>query len=154
MRKIIIPLIVLLSAVSLASAGPAVLDVTPLTQDIPVGTTGTYALTLTTTVAGALSWDTGTPLLSASIDGAPAGQTGSIAVGVGTSAHTLSVTPLSGITIGTPYDIDLSHTQGGGVTAKATATAGVVPIPELSTVALMSAGMIGLFGLVRVRRKD
>ena len=36
----------------------------------------------------------------------------------------------------------------------ATSMAPIAPAPELSTVALMSAGMIGLFGLVRIQRKD
>jgi hypothetical protein len=36
----------------------------------------------------------------------------------------------------------------------ATSMAPIAPVPELSTVALMSAGMIGLFGLVRIQRKD
>ncbi len=36
----------------------------------------------------------------------------------------------------------------------ATSMAPIAPAPELSTVALVSAGMIGLFGLVRTQRKD
>ena len=35
-----------------------------------------------------------------------------------------------------------------------TSMAPIAPAPELSTVALMSAGMIGLFGLVRIQRRD
>lgn len=45
----------------------------------------------------------------------------------------------------------------GGTTLRmklATSIAPIAPTPELSTAALMSAGMIGLFGLVRIRRRD
>jgi hypothetical protein len=154
MKTQIIALIVLFSTMGLANASPATLDLNPLSQDIEVGTTGTYNLTLNTTSSGYLSWETENPFLNASIDSALPGQTGNISVGTGLSPHTLYVTPLSGITIGTQYDITIWHTQGAGKVAKATATAGVIPIPELSTIALTSAGILGLIGLTRIQRKD
>lgn len=158
MRKVIAVLLLLLSTAGLAGAAPATVTVSPLSQDISVGGTGTYTLTLNTPYVGtvSLAWNTGSPDVLASIDGATFGQTGSVTFTNtgGSTTHTLDVTPVSGVTIGTEYDIDISHSQGGSATVKATATAGVVPIPELSTVALMSAGMVGLFGLVRIQRKD
>jgi len=35
-----------------------------------------------------------------------------------------------------------------------TATAPIMPIPELDTIVLLSAGLIGIFGLVRIKRKE
>jgi len=150
----IMALIVLFSAISLASAGPAELKLDPLSREIPVGTTGTYNLTLNTTESGNLNWDTNSTFINASIDSALAGQTGNISVGTGISTHILYVTPLSGITIGTLYDIDITHAQGGSTKAIAIATAGVVPIPELSTIAFTSFGILGLIGLMRISRKE
>ena len=153
MKNIIIALIVLLSAASLGSAGPAKIDLNPLMMEIPIGSTGTYNLTLNTTEAGNLFWDTSEINLSARIDSEAFSQSGNISVPNGTTVHTLEVKPLSGITIGKVYDIALWHTQGGGIVAKAAATAGVVPIPEISTIILTSAGIIGLLGISRMNRK-
>jgi len=153
MNTQIIALIVLFSAVSLANASPAELRLDPLSQEIAVGSTGTYDLTLNTTASGDLYWDTNSPFINASIDSALAGQTGGISVGTGVSTHTLYVTPISGVTIGTLYDIDITHTQGGGIKVKAMATAGVIPIPEMSSIALTSIGILGLIGLARIPRK-
>lgn len=137
---------------------PATLIVSPLSQDINVGNTGIYTLTLNTPFVGTvtLSWDTGSPDVLARIGAAPPAQAGSFSFTNtgGSTTHTLAVTPVSGVTTGMEYDIDISHSQGGSATVRARATAGVVPIPELSTVVLMSAGMVGLFGLARMQRKD
>ncbi len=151
-------LVMFVLTVSLASAAPSTLIVSPLEQEIHIGSSGTYDLTLDTPYVGAasLSWDTDNPLVEASINGQPFAQAGSFdftSTG-GVQTFTLEAKPLSGITVGEEHDIAISFSQGGSITAKASATAGVIPTPEMSTVALMSAGMIGLFGLVRVQRKD
>lgn len=155
MKGIIITLIVLisLSSASMGSALPAKIDLNPLLMEIPIGSTGTYNLTLNTTEEGNLSWDTGDINLSARIDSEAFSQSGHISGLNGTTVHTLEVKPLSGITVGKVYDIALWHTQGGGIVVKASATAGVVPIPEISTVFLTSAGIIGLLGISRMNRK-
>jgi hypothetical protein len=152
-----VALVMLLSTAMLGSAGSTIV-VNPLTMQINVGTTGTYALTLDTTYkgSGSLIWDTDSSLVVASINGMPLAQNGKIdftSTG-GKQTFTLQVKPLSGITVGEDHDVSVAFSQGGSTTVKALATAGVIPAPELSTVALMSAGMIGLFGLVRVQRKD
>jgi hypothetical protein len=153
-----VALVMLVTTVSLASAAPSTLVVNPLMQDIHVGSSGTYVLTLDTPFVGAatLSWDTDSPLVDAGINGMTPAQTGSYAFTStgGIQTFTLEAKPLSGVTVGAEHDILVSFSQGGSITAKASATAGVIPTPEMSTVALMSAGMIGLFGLVRVQRKN
>ncbi|VVB94650.1 Uncharacterised protein [uncultured archaeon] len=151
-------LAMLLSTVSLVSAQGSNLVVSPLEQKIHVGSTGTYELTLNTTYKGAasLSWDTDDAFVVAGINGLTLAQTGKFVFTStgGKQTFTLEAKPLSGITVGEEHDVTISFSQGGSTTAKAAATAGVIPAPELSTVALMSAGMIGLFGLVRVQKRD
>lgn len=151
-------LVMLLSTASLASAQGSNLIVDPLEQKIHVGSSGTYDLTLETTYTGAASllWDTDDDLVVASINGLAFAKSGKLdftSTG-GVQTFKLEAKPLSGVTIGEYHDIYISFSQGGSTRAKAAATAGVIPAPELSTIALMSAGMIGLFGLVRVQRRD
>ena len=152
-----VALVMLLSTAMIASAGSTV-TVNPLNQQINIGSTGTYTLKLDTTYTGVahLSWDTDNAFVVASINGKPLAQTGQFdftSTG-GVQTFTLVAKPQSGITVGDETDILISFSQGGSITAKASATAGVIPAPELSTVTLMSAGMIGLFGLVRIKRRD
>lgn len=149
-------LTVLLAAGIASAAGTlsvAQITVVPLSQSIPIGSTGAYTVTLTSGAPGDLYWDTQSADIDGSLDGAVPGQTGSVSTSSGTSIHTLSITPKSGATVGLPYDIYLWHTQGGSTHIYASATAAVIPIPEVSTVALTSMGLIGLLGLVRLQRK-
>jgi hypothetical protein len=153
-----VALVMLLSTTILASASGSTIVVNPLEMQINVGSTGTYALTLDTTYKGlaSLTWDTDSSLMVASINGGPLAQNGKIdfTSAGGVQTFTLEVKPLAGITVGENHDVSVAFSQGGSTTAKALATAGVIPAPELSTVALMSAGMIGMFGLVRVQRRN
>jgi hypothetical protein len=152
-----VALVMLLSTAMIASAGSTV-AVNPLNQNINIGSTGTYTLTLDTTYTGpaSLKWDADSAFVVASINGQPLAQTGtySFTSTGGVQTFTLEAKPLSGVTVGTETDILVAFSQGGSITAKASASAGVIPAPELSTVTLMSAGMIGLFGLVRIKRRD
>jgi len=153
MRKLIIALIVLMSGVGLACALPADLKLDTLSQEIGINEIGTYNLTLNTTEAGELHWGINDSNISAKLDSESFAQTGNISVPIGVSTHILYVKPLPGIILGTPYDITIWHTQGGGIVAKALATAGVIPTPELSTVILTSGGILGLVGISRMKRK-
>jgi hypothetical protein len=154
MRKLLIGLLVLMSAVSLASADAATLSLDPLVQSIAIGTNGTYNLTLNTNVSGQLYWDTNNSKLSARLEAASFNQSGNINVSAGLHTYKLQVQPNSGITAGTQYDVSIWHTQGAGIVAKASATAGVVPVPEFSTIALTSAGILGLVMISRKNRKN
>lgn len=161
MRKKLM-LTLLLIALPLAAAY-ANMTVAPLTQDIGIGTNGSYLVTLITNQEGSanLEWITESPVIFATVGpvggpfSEPLAQTGSYPFTAVTGVQTfeLRVQPQSGATVGTEYDISVifDHDVVG---VKALATAGVTPIPELSTVALISTGVVGLFGLARVRRRD
>lgn len=158
MKRSLLIAVTLLSIVTIASAY-AILKIEPATQQIPVGTTGTYSIKLNTsdTGNGALQWSTSDDLILARIAG-----TGSLSR-YGTysftntanveQTFTLEVQPQSGATINQEYEIEVDY-KGTSGKVKAIATAGVEPIPELGTVVLTSTGLLGLIGLVMSRRRD
>ena len=167
-RRIISVLSVLLLIVGLASAY-ATLVVAPLTQNAVIGGAAVpYTLTLVTDETGAksLTWMTSDPSIIAVI-----GPVGGPYAAYGQSGNYNFVIPAGGCPSATPctFDLKVKATAGATVgqqydvtswygtlpfTIKAVATGSVVPIPEVSTVILTSAGLIGLIGLVIFRRKD
>ncbi len=156
MIKAIVALIVLLSTVSMASAFTE-FDVNPDTQEILVGTTGIYTLTLNTSDAGKAGflWKSDDPDVKARINGEGDFKKNGLFAFENTpnaeQTFTLEVQPQDGVTLNKPVDVDIGYIgkQGGRIRVRATTTAGVVPIPELGTVVLTSAGLIGLFALAR-----
>ena len=161
MRKVLI-LIAALMLPALAMAY-AELTVDPDEQDIVFGDVGEYTLTLNTDETGAkqLTWDTGTPVILArvgkedDVGDQTFTQTGSYnfdSTGANGQEFILEVKPTDDAENGEHYDISVAY----GATAyniKALVTATVIPIPELSTIALTSAGLIGMIGLVRWRKE-
>jgi hypothetical protein len=158
-------LAVLLTAV-IASAAYYDLDINPKTQKITAGTTGSYTLTFDTTTScsgdvttpcGYLSWDTGDTYVFADIGSGTPSTIGSIKLlswSAGQQTYVLDVTPQSGVTNG-DKDITVDFSLAANPSkVKASVTGGAAITPELSTTALMSVGLIGLFGMVYLRRKN
>lgn len=153
MRKTIgiLSAILLMTGIAVAYA---VLTVDPFTQDINVGETGTYTITLNTddTGSAALQWSTSDPLILASINGAALATDGTYtftSTGVDGQTFTLNVQPQDGVTIDQSYEIEVDYKGGPGRKVKAIVTAGVVPVPEIATAGLVGAGVIGLVALRR-----
>lgn len=149
----ILSVLLLMTGVAIAYAE---LTIEPNTQNIDVGDTGTYTVTLDTSDVGptALQWSTSNPKILARIGGGSFEQFGSYAfdsVG-GVQTFTLEVQPQDGATLGTTYHIKVRYLDLEGEVA-AMVTGDVVPVPEVSTIALTSMGLIGLLGLVRIQRK-
>lgn len=130
------------------------LDLDPLTQDINVGDTGTYTVTLETDDIGsvALQWSTDSSLVLARIDGVgsfaqfgsyPFSSTG------GVQTFTLEVQPQDGVTLNNVYHIKVRYLDKEGEVS-AVVTGNVVPVPEIATLGLVGTGLIGL---VFLRRK-
>jgi hypothetical protein len=155
---VVISLFVMIGAASASDS----LEISPNTQNINVGTYGYYVVTLNASEnISTLNWDTQTALINASLkDGgsyatdAPAGSIGISYIGnSGPMTYDLRVMPLSGVTLHTEYNIVVAGKNVTGV-AKASVSGSVVPVPEVATLGLVSAGLIGLVGLTRYRRKD
>ncbi len=163
MRKVLILIAMLVSTAVLAAAY-AELTVDPDEQEILVGDIGEYTLTLNTDQAGdrQMSWDTGTPVILArvgkadDIEDQTLSQTGSYnfdSSGADGQEFKLHIKPTDDAEINEHYDVSIAFGSGAWhIGALVTAT--VIPIPELSTIALTSAGLLGMIGLVRTRRKD
>lgn len=129
-------------------------------KNIPIGGSVSFTLTLnpSKTESGALTWEVfNTPPITASVDGAAIGATGttpSFAVSAGVSqTHTLTVYADSSAVEGQLYDIQVNY-LGQNLILRAMTTPAVNPIPETSTMALTSVGVIGLLGMVMFRRRD
>lgn len=164
MVKKIAAIIIGIISLSVIAMAVAQLTVSPDTvQNIDVGSIGHYTLTLTTSTdakGGSLHWHSDSALIWAGIGAAPTGQTGDKSItmsstcsgGVCTQTFDLQVQPQSGITLDVVHDITVDYLDQHGV-AKAMVTASGNPVPEVSTVLLMTAGLIGLVGLVRYKRK-
>lgn len=157
MKRLLTTMVVLLSMVGMASAF-AELDVDPDEQDINIGETGTYTLTLNTDYTGGafLTFLSENSLIWADIDDStPEGSIGSIVItsdGSGSQTFTLYVQPQSGVTQGETSDVIVTFSQGGSpAIARAVATASTNPVPEIATIGLVGAGLIGL---VFLRRKN
>lgn len=158
MKKTIGILSILLLMTGVASAAFAELAIDPNTQNINVGETGIYTITLNTsdTGSGMLQWSTSSPLILARI-----GTTGSFAEGGSLSfdntpsvdqTFTLEVEPQSDITLNSMYEVEVDYKGGPMRKIRAIVTGEIVPVPEIATVGLVSAGLVGMV-LLR-RRKD
>lgn len=152
----------------LAGSGvKAQLGLNPLSKDIDIGTVGHFTLTLTTNVnanGGQLTWQTDDPLILAGIDAVPSGQSGSLTISknsacagspqICTATFDIQVKPQNGITANTDHSITLSAFNNQNTDkVTATVTGGINPVPELAVGILMTAGLIGLIGLVRYKKK-
>jgi len=147
----------------MASAGSS-LAVDNVQKTISPGGTQTFKLTLTTTNSGTgtLTWwsDAG---ISAAIDGDADGSHSFTISSPNT--FTLEVNADPTIVDGTEYITTVMYSGGDCLDANgnskpscrvalgALVTPGVIT-PEVSTVGLMSVGIIGLIGLVKLRRKN
>lgn len=134
----------------------ASLDISPHTKNIKVGTTGHYTIHLNTDNIGpnALQWSTSSPDIIAGINGGPQSQIGTFNfVSTGNpQTFTLDVTPQTGVSVGQTYKLHVQYLDQSG-DIEAVVTGDVVPTPELATGILISAGLIGLVGIVRFNRK-
>jgi len=132
----------------------------PMKQEIPVGGNGSYILNLTTdyTGAGGLGYLTDNSSVSARLRELPSGtftslgQSGGLSFTStgGSKLFELDVHPQSGVQIRKEYNISVYFLEGTKPrwwNIKAVVTAGVVPVPELATVVLISAGLVGLVGI-------
>lgn len=158
-KKLIVA--ILLTLIPLAAAY-ATLTVDPVKQDIPIGTDGSYKVTLVTDNSGPshMEWITDDSKILAVIGpvGGPFGsmsQAGSYAFNAvaGVQIFELRVSPQPGVIVNTEYDIStiFKHDKKG---VKAVVTASANPTPEMPTVALLGTGLVGLIGIARYRRKD
>lgn len=158
----------LVSMAGMASAGNNI-DVDPLDQDIAVGGSGTYNVTVTTTqysgsgVTHTISFNTSldTTYLLATLQGTSndtfgvtiaKDQTGSAtwtAESAGPHTFTYVVWPQSGITCAT-YDMELKDSYTGGIAA-VTIPSGTI-VPESSTFALVGIGLVGLVAFGRRKK--
>lgn len=166
MAKKIAAIIIGIISMSIIAMATSQLTVDPDTvKNIDVGTVGHYTLTLTTSTdakGGSLHWHSDNSLIWADIDAAPTGQFGDKSITassscsgspqVCTQTFDLQVQPQSGITINVVHDITVDYLNDQGV-AKAMVTASGNPVPEVATGILVSAGLIGLVGFVRYKRK-
>lgn len=164
-KKSITILAILLTAGIAAAFITAQLDISPAQQDINLGATGLYTLTLTTNadaIGGTLNWATDSPLLIANINGVPASQVGIMPISAHsvcsgspqscTQTFTLEASPQSGITSGL-HSVTVT-VLNRALVAKAMVSGGINPVPEVPTGILATAGLIGLVGLVRYRKKN
>lgn len=174
MRKGMITLMVALLVIGIAAAATiAELTISPKTQTIDI--TGspnpvvTYTVTLKTNdpagSAGSLDISTDDSAVWAKIGGTPTSQFSSHsftvagvpdADGVITMTFSLSATvdEANEASVNNEnHKIRVKYQDKYGETL-AMVTGGVNPVPEVSTGILMSAGLIGIVGLSRFRRKD
>ncbi len=158
-KKIITIAMVVLATLFLVGAASA----TSLTPDsevknIPVGGSVSFTLTLSSsqTESGVLAWTTFDTPITASVDGAATGATGttpSFAVVKDTpQTHTLTVYADANAVQGHTYYVQVDY-LGQNLRLRAMVSPAVEPIPELNTMALTSVGMIGLLGMIMLRRR-
>jgi hypothetical protein len=134
----------------------ASMDINPHTKNIKVGTTGHYTIHLNTdnTGSGSLQWSTNSANVNAGINGGSQSQFGTFNfVSTGhPQTFILDVTPQAGVILGQTYHIHVQYLDQSG-DIDAVVTGDVVPTPELATGLLVTAGLIGLVGIVRFNRK-
>lgn len=158
MRRGSLLVIALMSMVILASAYVD-LTIAPTSKDIPVGTIGDFIITLKTSDVGKgeLKWKTDDPRVTARINGEGRFKKSGVFSFTNTpdvaQTFILEVQPQDGATLGQPVEIEIDY-KGKKGKVKAEVTASVTPVPELSTVVLMSVGLIAMIGLVKMRRRN
>lgn len=171
--------VVIMSIFMLTTIATATLVVKPIgvvktgVEYIDMGTIGHYTLILNTSsdpIGENLTWYATDPHIWAGINGFPTGQKGSYIINshskcsnLGpqilscTQSFDLQVQPQSGAEIGNrvyTVDIDYNVEHRNGFSqyfADLIVTAGLPPVPELPTWILISVGLIGLLGLIRLR---
>ncbi len=158
MNMVVIFVLATLLTAGAASASSLVPD--QEIKNIPVGGSVSFTLTLTSsyTESGVLTWQVyNSPPITASVDGAAIGATGttpSFAVIKNIpQTHTLTVYADQNAVVGQSYDVQVNY-LGQNLILRAMVTPTVEPIPEVSTMALTSVGMLGLLGMVMLRRRD
>jgi hypothetical protein len=155
---ILLALAILLSVTGMATATSLVPDAENMV--IAPGTSGTFTLTLNTsyTESGKISFTTNYPL-TAQIDGVPVtadtiGQTSPFWSVMGVpSTHTLTVYMNASANPGV-YETDVMYWGQNGPSFKLRAwTQPTAATPEASTGVLMSLGLVGMVGLVAMKRR-
>lgn len=159
---VIMVVLVTLFVAGTASAGSSI-NLDEITKNVPIGGTVDFTVTLQTsnTGPGVIAWriESGDPI-TAKLESEPLDKFGYITVTTPPSSQpfTLTVKAGDGAVVGQEYLVRLSYCTGTGPcegnTARARAEAGAIPTPELSTSILTATGLIGLIGLVRMKRKD
>ncbi len=167
MRKSLIMVLAVLLLAGAASAGSTITLPVP-TKDVAIGSSTDFNVVLDTTHEGngTLNWETDNSSITATLDGGTLATSGSIPVTTVKNepqSHTLTVVVGSGAVVGQEYSVDINYCYAKGNSGKekcedgkikARAEATVVPTPELSTVILTSGGLVGMLGLMRIRRKE
>lgn len=149
-KKIMAIAVVLMTLFVGGALAAATIGLDKLVKDVPIGGDVHFTVTLDTDTAGDLEWHAASPLI-ATMDG---DSSGSISISSpGVSTHDLKVSAGSGVVVGQKYKITLIFLNTAQ-DIEAVATAGGVPVPELSTSILTAAGMIGLLGMVMFRKRD
>src|SRR5437763_904871 len=123
--KRILPLLLVLSAVSSVLAAPKPVITSPLTATGQVGVAFSYQITATNSPT------------SYGATGLPSGLT------VNTSTGLISGTPAVGTDAASPYSVTISATNAGG-TGSATLTLTIKPAPPVITSALTATGQVGV----------
>lgn len=173
-RKELITLMVVLSVIGIAAAATiAELTISPKTQTIDVTPSPNPVVTYTVTLKtndpagspGELSVSTDDSAVWAKVGGTPTSQFSShpfTVAGVPDSDGVITMTFSLSATVDEAneasvtnenHKIRVKYQDKEGETL-AMVTGNITPVPEVSTGILMSAGLIGLVGLVRFRRKD
>jgi hypothetical protein len=162
MRKSLIMVLAVLLLAGAASAGSTV--TLPVdTKNVAIGGSTNFNVVLNTSYQGpgTLNWVTGDPAITATLDGGALATSGHIDVNTEKNVeqvHTLTVAIGSGAVVGQEYIVDINYCHGNGkcedsnIRARAEGT--VIPTPELGTSILTATGLVGLLGLVRMRRKE
>ncbi len=162
MRKSLIIVLAVLLLAGAASAGSTITLPVP-TKDVAIGSSTDFNVVLDTTHQGngTLNWETSDSAITATLNGgtlATSGHIDIVTVKKVPQSYTLTVAVGSGAVVGQEYSVDINYCYANGkcdngkIKAKAEGT--VIPTPELGTIVLMSAGLVGIFGLVRIRRKE
>ncbi len=167
MRKSLIMVLAVLLTAGAVSAGSTITLPVP-TKDVDIGSSTDFNVVLDTTHPGngTLNWETKDSAITATLDGGALAKSGHIDVNTTKNvpqSHILTVAVGSGAVVNKEYSVEINYCyekgnsekekcEDGTVKAKAEAT--VVPTPELPTISLTVGGLVGILGLVRMRRKE
>lgn len=154
--KMLLVLMVAIVMIGTANAGSQ-LTVDDIDKEVPVGGSVSFTLTLNTSDSGTGRFDWFTlpidPVISTDIDGDTDGSISFSNTPNVDQTFTLTVTAGDGATVGNTYETTVEYYGGTPVRLKAMVTAGTPVIPEANTAILTSAGIIGLIGLITIRRR-
>jgi len=159
-QKLVLCVFIMMLTTGLASA-TAQLTVDELEKEVPLGGTVDFTITVLDSEAqpaAALGWHTYDPLITANIPGSGTltqnGAYTPIAIVANTpTAFTLKVAADPNAVLNNKVRVKVLYFNTE-LDLEALVTAAVIPTPELPTSALMSVGLIGLFGMVYLRRKN